>query len=309
MRKYRSVFAQRRFGFSLKAARRANRIDDCPGEALGYHRAHADEPLKDQSERDDKISMICPKCHFEQDEGRAECLRCGVIFARIREHRPPAARTAAAGEDDESEAPPGETIKKLFLPVPVDPNPLSVGGRALLLVLLAVWSFSFLFASIESNAVGRSFLHLVNLPFHEAGHIIFTPLGRFMQVLGGTLGQLLMPAVCLAVLLLRTRDAFGAAVAQWWLAESFMDIAPYINDARSLKLILLGGVTGKDVADYHDWEYLLRTAGLLRMDHALAYMAQGIGIVLMVAALAWAAINVWIQFNACRRVPADTVPE
>jgi hypothetical protein len=212
-----------------------------------------------------------------------------------------ASMPTAAGGDEPAETPSGETLKALFLPLPADPNALVVGGRALLLVLLAAWSLFFLFASIESNAVGRSFMHLVNLPFHEAGHIVFSPLGRFMQVLGGTLGQLLMPAVCMIVLLLRTRDAFGAAVAQWWLAESFMDIAPYINDARALDLILLGGVTGKEVADYHDWEYLLRTTGLLRMDHALAYLAQGIGIVLMIAALAWAAANVWIQFKACRR--------
>lgn len=245
--------------------------------------------------------MNCPKCNFEQDDGRPECLRCGVIFARMREHRPP--REVQSSATDESTIEPETSLRDLFFPAPADPNPLILGGRALLLVLLAVWSFTFLFASIESNRVGESFLHLVNLPFHEAGHIIFSPLGRFIQVLGGTLGQLLMPAVCFAVLLIRTRDAFGAAVAQWWLAESFMDIAPYINDARALDLILLGGVTGKDVEDYHDWEYILRSLGMLRMDHALAYLAQGVGIVLMVASLLWAAANVWIEYKALKTRP------
>ena len=193
-------------------------------------------------------------------------------------------------------------VKDHLLPVPGEPNPLIITGRGVLLVVLTIWSFSFLFASIESNVVGHSFLHMVNLPFHEAGHIIFSPFGRFIKVLGGTLGQLLMPTICLVVLLLRTRDAFGAAVAQWWLAESFVDIAPYINDARALKLILLGGVTGRDVADYHDWEYLLGKLGLLKMDHAIAYLAQGVGIILMLAALLWAAANVWVQFKAYRTV-------
>jgi hypothetical protein len=89
-------------------------------------------------------------------------------------------------------------------------------------------------------------------------------------------------------------------VAQWWLAESFMDIAPYINDARALNLILLGGVTGKDVEDYHDWEVILRKLGLLSMDHTLALMSQIIGILLMVVALMWAVTNLWIQFNTWR---------
>lgn len=118
--------------------------------------------------------------------------------------------------------------------------------------------------------------------------------------MGGTLGQLLMPAVCAGVLLVRTRDAFGAAVALWWLAESFMDIASYINDARALELILLGGVTGNDVVDYHDWEYILRKLGLLEMDHALAWAAQITGIVLMLSALCWAAANLWAQWRAYR---------
>jgi hypothetical protein len=82
-------------------------------------------------------------------------------------------------------------------------------------------------------------------------------------------------------------------VALWWLAESFMDIAPYINDARDLNLILLGGVTGRDVADYHDWEYILGKLGLLRMDHVMANLSQFTGVVLMITALTWGAMALW----------------
>lgn len=244
--------------------------------------------------------MICPKCGFEQDADRPECLRCGVIFAKVRERHPTYTTALPGAGATEPETDPERSLAGLLLPVPAEPDALIVAGRALLLVLLALWSCSFLFASIESNRVAGSFMHLVNLPFHEAGHVVFSPFGRFLRVLGGTLGQLLMPAVCTVILLVRTRDAFGAAVALWWLAESFMDIAPYIDDARALKLILLGGVTGRDVAGYHDWEYILRSLGLLRADHVLAVAAQGIGIVLMITALGWAAANVWTQFKAYR---------
>jgi hypothetical protein len=242
--------------------------------------------------------MRCPKCQFVQGDGLSECLKCGVVFAKLESLPAPATYLAPPADDDAVAA--GFAWRDLLLTVPTDVHPVIVAAKALLVLILVIWGARFMWASIESNAVGESFMHLVNLPFHEAGHIIFSPFGKLIQTLGGSLGQLLMPAVCLAVLLLRTRDAFGAAVAQWWLGQSFMDMAPYINDARALKLILLGGVTGKDVIDYHDWEYILRKLGMLKLDHALAYAAQFTGIVLMTAALFWAAANLWVQWKSCQ---------
>lgn len=98
--------------------------------------------------------------------------------------------------------------------------------------------------SIESNAAGNFFLHLVNLPFHEAGHIVFRPFGAFITSLGGTLGQLLMPSIYMGVLLVKPRDPFGTSVALWWFGEIFLDIALYMNDARAAQLPLLGGNFG-----------------------------------------------------------------
>jgi hypothetical protein len=233
--------------------------------------------------------MICPKCGFKQNPDRAECARCGVIFAKVRSSPMAAVMSdqsvfAEAAEETQS------GWRQIVLPEPLEVNSLTLVAKGVLWAVLAIWSMSFIFSSVGSNHAGESVLHLVNLPFHEAGHIFFSPFGRFLTVLGGTLMQLIMPAVCMGVLLIRTRDAFGASVAMWWLAENFMDIAPYINDARDLNLMLLGGVTGKDVAGYHDWEYILGKLGLLRMDHVLAGFSQFIGIVLMLTALVWGAV-------------------
>ncbi|MCL4476481.1 MAG: hypothetical protein M1508_09690 [Nitrospirae bacterium] len=52
-------------------------------------------------------------------------------------------------------------------------------------------------------------------------------------------------------------------------------------------MILLGGVTGRDVDGYHDWEFILRKLGLLEYDHALALAAQATGILLMLCTFAW----------------------
>lgn len=46
------------------------------------------------------------------------------------------------------------------------------------------------------------------------------------------------------------------------MGQSLTDVAPYINDARALQLVLLGGRTGAEV-EGHDWEAVRRvsTAG------------------------------------------------
>ena len=77
-----------------------------------------------------------------------------------------------------------------------------------------------------------------------------------------------------------------------------MDIAPYINDARSQELVLLGGITGRE-ADYgsHDWEFILNEIGLLRYDHTLAVMAHYFGIVLMLLSFGWAGYLLFKQYR------------
>jgi hypothetical protein len=166
--------------------------------------------------------------------------------------------------------------------------PLAVAGRLVLLGLLALWTVR-LAAVPMGPAIFNSFMHLVNLPFHEAGHLIFSPLGRFMTVLGGSLLQLIVPLVCAGALLVQTRDPFGAAFGLWWFGESLRDLAPYIADARALQLVLLGGRTGAEV-EGHDWEFLLGSLGWLHLDRALGLAAHRAGLAVMVGALAWAGL-------------------
>lgn len=163
---------------------------------------------------------------------------------------------------------------------------VSFAGRAIGLVLLAVWTWTFARATIASNAAGQSWLHVINLVFHEAGHVLFMPFGQFVMVLGGSLLQVLVPLVCMVTFLTRHRDVFGALVTWWWAGQNLVDLAPYINDARALRLVLLGGRTGAEV-EGHDWEYLLTRLGWLTYDVHLARLAHALGLVMMCSALAW----------------------
>ena len=84
-------------------------------------------------------------------------------------------------------------------------------------------------------------------------------------------------------------NPFGAAVMCWWAGENLLDVALYIDDARSLQLVLIGGNTGAEV-EGHDWERILSIARLLRYDHHIAWTVHVIGAAMMIGALLWGAM-------------------
>ncbi|ANE54733.1 zinc ribbon domain-containing protein [Methylomonas sp. DH-1] len=236
----------------------------------------------------------CPKCNREVAPAAAICPHCGIVFAKYYKYH----------ADPQAPATPRPQATVVIAPAPDSllggdayrDNSAVFLGRCLLLPGFVLWSWLLIAPGIAANAAGESFLHLVNLPFHEAGHVIFRPFGQFVASLGGTLGQLLMPTVCLLTLLLKTRDPFGAGLCLWWIGENFLDIAPYINDARAGQLPLLGGNFGHSAPyGFHDWEYLLTEFGLLAQDHRLANAAQLTGAVLMITALLYCGRVLWEQ--------------
>lgn len=237
--------------------------------------------------------MVCPKCNFDQPDGREMCLRCGVIFAKLRERIPQNADQPAAYAMHEEVQSNGQ-IKETLIDIPYEENTFVLAGRSVLWLGLVVWGVKFMFTPVSGEGFNQSYMHLINLPFHEAGHIIFSIFGRFLQVLGGSLGQLLIPLIVSVSFLLR-RDFFALSVGLWWLGQSFMDIAPYIDDARAGQLMLLGGVTGSEVEDYHDWEIILTQLGLMSYDHLFARISFGCGVIIMLTALVFGAYVLYHQ--------------
>jgi len=105
-------------------------------------------------------------------------------------------------------------------------------------------------------------LDSANLAFHEAGHPLFGLFGATLALYGGTLMQLLMPALLWGSAFLR-REAAGAALAAVWLCQNLMNVARYVADARAQLLPLVGG-------GEHDWWNILMRWGLLSWDTRLA---------------------------------------
>ncbi|HKJ71277.1 MAG TPA: zinc ribbon domain-containing protein [Gammaproteobacteria bacterium] len=169
------------------------------------------------------------------------------------------------------------------------PDGLVLVGRGLVLVVLAVWGIHFTAMDPATYEIGRSFMHHVNLTFHEAGHVLFQPFGRFLHVLGGSLFQVLVPLIVAGAFLVRLHPV-GVGVGLWWAGQSLMDVAVYIYDARRMNLPLLTGGTGRDHPGTHDWNNLLSWTGMLAWDHALARSAHWAGAALMLFGLGWGAV-------------------
>ena len=241
----------------------------------------------------DASATHCPKCHAERPERAEECICCGIIFAK---YRPDLLRPHPSTPISHTRSQWLTTAQQWLIESDTTTDSMTFYGRAAVLAAMVWWGWKFITTPLETNYTGESFLHLINLPFHEAGHLIFMPFGRLMMFLGGTLGQILMPMICLGTFLLKTRDPFGAAVALWWTAESLMDIAPYINDARALDLMLIGGVTGKET-DGHDWNNILTMLGWLEWDHRLAHLTYNLGILLMLTSFLWGSVLLFRHYQ------------
>ncbi len=233
----------------------------------------------------------CPKCAHQPlpaDQALpAACPACGLILAKFgKAARPaPAADVAdAAGAETRGDST-GWTA--LLTQVPDRWDPLHFWPRLAILIGLAVWGWLLIGMDYRSGEIGQSFIHRPILIFHEAGHVIFMPLGQWLGVLGGTLGQLLTPAILGGALLIRNRDPFGAAVGLWFLGVSLMDVAPYMYDALQPQLVLLSGQMGE--AGGHDWIYLFSSMGLLTKAQLIGGLTHKLGAGTVLLALAWAA--------------------
>jgi len=254
---------------------------------------------------------ICPKCNHtrrpEDEAPEGTCPACGIVFRKWEKYNRP---TESVSEEvpkitiyTEEPVPAWRRMLDDYICHCPKTTALAWSGRSLLFAILSLWGGYFFFLSPDrSLEIGESFLHRVNLVFHEAGHVIFMPFGDFMHILGGSLGQVLMPLIVMLAFLVRNRDPFGAAVGLWWIGQSAMDIAIYINDARALELPLLGGGTGYDDPDRHDWNNLLSRLGLLESDRSLAQFTYMMGRLLMLAAWFWGGQVLYRQFRRWRKM-------
>lgn len=236
--------------------------------------------------------MKCPKCGYVR-QGRDShvmagvCPQCGIAYSKWKPTPESVDNATASAAPDpfsiEPILPLTTRLRNRLLEVPEQVDSLAFWGRVGLFAAFFVWGWSFILGGIDWRSIGGSFLHNVNLPFHEFGHVLFSPFGRFMMILGGSLFQVLMPLGLMLAFIIQRRDTFAASIMLWWSAQNFIDVSPYIADAPNRAIPLIRGMS----EDYHDWGNLLSMTGTLNSAVTYASLSFGIGVILMLLSFCW----------------------
>ena len=132
---------------------------------------------------------------------------------------------------------------------------------------------------------GFLFPDLVSLMIHEAGHLFFSWGGNTLMILGGTLGELLVPLLC-GLYFYFHGQTYGFTFSAFWFFENFLYIGTYMKDARAAALPLVNG-------DIGDWTILFGQWGLLPDDLKIGQFVRTLGWLGMCATLAWLAYRTY----------------
>ena len=95
-------------------------------------------------------------------------------------------------------------------------------------------------------------LSLVDLGFHELGHLVTRPLPEVVMLMAGSGAQIAVPIGLAAYFLFFRKDRLGGALCLAWAVTSAKDVAVYVTDAPYQALPLIGGE--------HDWAAILGPA-------------------------------------------------
>ena len=126
--------------------------------------------------------------------------------------------------------------------------------------------------------------HAFDLIVHEAGHVVFRWFGRTVMAAGGSMLQLLLPALFVYQGVYWS-NRVGTQLALLLLGQNFVDVSVYAADAQARALPLLGGDRV-----FHDWHVILSDLGMLEATPVVAGALYGMAFVcwaLMLAVPRW----------------------
>ncbi len=123
-------------------------------------------------------------------------------------------------------------------------------------------------------------LGLVDLGFHEFGHMVTYWLPDVITASMGSITQVMVPIGLALYFLWFRKDLLGGGVCLAWAATSAQDASVYIADAPYQTLHLIGST--------HDWAFVLgpEHLNMLNSAHTIAAVMKGSGFLLLLAGIA-----------------------
>jgi hypothetical protein len=155
-------------------------------------------------------------------------------------------------------------------------------SRLAVVCWLAFYALFMAYAAASKS--GFLFIDNANLVVHEGGHLLFSWFGATLCLWGGTILQLLVPAL-LAAYFFSQRQTIGFVFCAFFFFENLLYVATYMADARAQALPLVS-VGNSDEAG-HDWFNIFSSLGLLRYDLVIARITRMIGWLGMCGSVAW----------------------
>jgi hypothetical protein len=130
-------------------------------------------------------------------------------------------------------------------------------------------------------------LGLVDLGFHELGHLVTRMLPAVITASMGSITQVLVPLGIAAYFWLVRRDLMATGLCLAWAGTSARDAAVYIADAPYERLQLIGGE--------HDWAFVLGPSHLNILDRAglIAATVTGFAVAFVVAGVVMCALGLF----------------
>jgi len=146
----------------------------------------------------------------------------------------------------------------------------------------------------------------VHLPIHEGGHLFFSYFGETLHLWGGTIFQLMVPAL-LAAYFIGQRQIPGTTFCVFAFFHSLTGVATYMSDAiaRALPLVTVGAVA--DESD-HDWYNIFTRLGILPHAVQIGSATRFIAWCGMLGTVAWFAWRYRQQVQDKRGTSAVHVP-
>ena len=149
--------------------------------------------------------------------------------------------------------------------------------------------YALLLLYLAAHFSGLTLLDNVHLVTHEAGHLLFSWLGETPELWGGTILQLLAPAL-LAVTFTVRRELPGTVFCAVAFFHSLTGVATYMIDAlrRELPLVTVGAPA--DEAQ-HDWVRIFNSLGVLPHAIQIGNTVRIISWCGLVATLVWFSVR------------------